>query len=186
MRITLNIRLLIASLVTVTVVGSPAMALAAPPQKVSQDHQQAMQANAENGHMKACQNHEKSINNRMSHIATRGQKQLDLFTTIAERTENFYTKKGKTLDNYDQLVADVNAKKAAAQAAVDTVKSSSVSFKCDGTDPKGAVSTFKDNLKLEISALKAYRTSVKNLIVGVKSVQGTTASSSTGTEGGNQ
>src|SRR6185369_3265620 len=104
-------------------------------------------------------------------IATRGQKQLDLFSTIAERTETFYTNKGKTLSNYDALVADVNAKKAAAQTTVDATKTAVTVFKCDGTDPKGAAASFKDALKNEIDALKAYKTAVKNLIVGVKSVQ---------------
>ena len=67
----------------------------------------------------------------------------------------------------------------------DSVKADSVTFKCDGTDPKGAVSSFKDALKSEIAALQAYRTSVKNLIVGVKSVQGNTTSTDSKTTGGN-
>ncbi len=135
--------------------------------------------------LKVCQNREKAINNILSRIADRGKKQLDLFTTIATKTETFYTNKGKTLSNYDALVADVTAKKDMAQTAVDTIKNSSVSFKCDGTDPKGVISGFKDSLKSEIEVLKAYRTSVKNLIVGVKSVQGTTSSSDNKTTGSN-
>jgi hypothetical protein len=129
-------------------------------------------AKSKDAKLKACQHREKAINNKMERIAARGQKQLDVFSTIATRTETFYTDKGKTLNNYDALVTDVNAKQAAAQAEVDTVKATSVSFKCDGTDPKGAASSFKAALKAEIDALKAYKTSVKNLIVGVKSVQG--------------
>lgn len=136
--------------------------------------------------LKACQNREKAINNIMSRIADRGQKQLDLFSSIATRTETFYADKGKTLSNYDALVAEVNAKQAAAQTAVDAVKSSSVTFACDGTDPKGAASSFKAALKSEIAALKDYRTAVKNLIVGVKSVQGSTTSADNKATGGNQ
>lgn len=134
--------------------------------------------------LKACQNRQKAITNIMARIADRGQKQLTLFGTIATRVETFYTDKGKTLNNYSALVADVNAKQAAAQATVDTIESDSTGFSCDGTDPKGFVDTFKDSLKSEISALQDYRTSVKNLIVGVKSVQGTTTSTTDG--GGNQ
>lgn len=121
--------------------------------------------------LKACQNREKTITNIMSRLAERGQKQLNLFTTIANRTEAFYVAKGKTLTNYDTLVADVATKKAAAQTAIDTIKSTGSTFKCDGTDPKGAVSSFKLNLKTQAAALKEYKTAVKNLIVGVKSVQ---------------
>lgn len=124
--------------------------------------------------LKACQNREASITNIMARLSDRGQKQVDLFTKIAERTETFYTNKGKTLATYDTLVADVSAKKSAAQEAVDTVKSTSVEFKCDGDNPKGVAFTFKESLKTQIAALKEYRTAVKNLIVGVKSVQSTT------------
>ena len=130
--------------------------------------------------LKACTKRQKAITNIMSRIADRGQKQLDLFSTIAERTQAFYADKGKTLANYDELVDDVATKKAATQAVVDTINSTSVTFDCLGEDPKGVISSFKDSLKSEIKALKAYKTSVKNLIVGVKSVQGSSSSSENG------
>jgi len=153
--------------------------------------QAATNSNATNGQtrlaaaqLKVCQRRETVITNIMTRIASRGQKQLTLFSTIASRTETFYTDKGKTLSNYDALVADVNAKQAAAQTAVTAASSASSGFSCDGSDPKGFVSLFKDGLKSEISALQDYRTAVKNLIVGVKSVQGSTTSSANQNNGG--
>ena len=133
--------------------------------------------------LRVCQKREKAITNVMGRIVTRGQKQLDLFSSIATRTEAFYADKGKTLSNYDTLVADVTAKKAAAQAAVDAIKANSVAFKCDGSDPKGASAVFKESLKTETTALKDYKTAVKNLIVGVKSAQGTADSTKDNTGG---
>lgn len=203
MRIAVKISLIASSLTLAVITGAPAMALGQGaansriPERVQAQATQtgtstAAERRAEaqtrlaEAKLKACQNREKAINNIMSRITTRGQKQVDLFSTIADRTETFYTTKGKTLSNYGTLVADVNAKKADAQSAVDTVKANSVSFKCDGTDPKGAATSFKDSLKTEISALKAYKTSVKNLIVGVKSVQGATSSTENQTTGGAQ
>jgi hypothetical protein len=144
----------------------------------------AAQTKLADAKLKACQNRERAIDNLMGRIADRGQKQLDLFSSIATKTETFYTEKGKTLSNYETLVSDVSAKKDAAQTAVDTVKANSVTFKCDGSDPKGMATTFKDSLKTEIAALKDYKTSVKNLIVGVKSVQSaTTSTENKNTEG---
>ena len=134
--------------------------------------------------LKSCQNREKTITTIMSRIADRGQKQFDLFTTIADKTETFYKEKGNTVATYDTLTADLAAKKATAQATIDTVNANKATFKCDETNPRGIVSSFKESLKAEISALKEYRTAVKNLIVGVKSAQGTTASTDT-TEGSN-
>ena len=138
---------------------------------------EAAQTRLETAKLRFCQNREQTIDHIMKRIANRGQKHLDLFTSIATRVEAFYTKKGKTLGNYDQLVATVNSDKAAAQAAVDKLAASSTGFTCGGENPRGAVQTFKSNLKLEIQALQTYRTAVKNLTVGVKSAQGTTSSS---------
>ena len=127
----------------------------------------------------ACKGREKNITSQMSKMATRGQERIDLFTKIAERTETFYVQKGKTLSSYDDLVAAVNSKKASAQAAVDSVVSASANFSCQG-DPKDAAGTFKSNIKAMNSALKEYKTAVKNLIVGVKSVQSTTKAEASG------
>lgn len=146
----------------------------------AEERKAAAQTRLADAKLKVCQNREKAITNIMTRLGDRGQKQVDLFSKIADRTEAFYVKKGKTLTNYDALVADVSAKKTAAQTTVDTIKSTSVEFKCDGSDPKGVVASFKNSLKTEIAALKAYKTSVKNLIVGVKSVQGTTSSADNG------
>lgn len=123
------------------------------------------------GKLMSCQKREASISNIMARVSDRSQKQLDLFSTIADKTEAFYVKRGVTLTNYAALVADVTTQKAAAQTTIDSVKATSVQFKCDGTDPKAVISSFKLQLKAEIAALKTYKTSVKNLIVGVKSVQ---------------
>lgn len=177
----------VTAVVAMALTGIPALALGAANNHA--DAQTTASSRLDTVKLKVCQIREKSIDNIMARIAERGQKQLDLFTTIATRVETFYTSKGKTLSNYDALVADVNAKQAAAQTAVNQVKADKVSFKCDGTDPKGAAASFQSDLKLEISALKDYRTSVKNLIVGVKSVQGTASSSqnsTNNTSGGNQ
>ena len=109
----------------------------------------------------------------MTGAASRGEEKIGLFSNITERTEAFYVSKGKVLSNYADLVAAVNTAKAAAQAAVDTVKAGSDDFKCDGDNPKAAAKLFKIDLQAMNDALKDYRTAVKNLIVGVKSVQAT-------------
>lgn len=173
----------LATVFSLTLVGGVAVAV---PNTRAEEAQTAAQTRLADAKLKACQNREKAINNIMARLADRGQRHLDLFTKIAERTEAFYITKGKTLSNYDALVADVTAKKAAAQTAVNAVKASSVTFKCDGTDPKGAAASFKDSLKNQIAALKDYKTAVKNLIVGVKSVQGSTTSTENSQQQGGQ
>ena len=179
--------------IAVPIVAAALPARAEESQAVAQEKQttaankkEMAQTRLTDAKLKACQHREKAITNIMARISDRGQKQIDLFDTIATRTETFYKSKGKVLSSYDSLVADVATKKADAQAAVDSTKSKAAEFKCDGTDPKGVASAFKDNLKTQNDALKAYKTSVKNLIVGVKSVQGSTTSADKISTGGNQ
>lgn len=166
------------------VLSSSATALAIP--TVANERTVAAQARLDAAKLHVCEVHQKVINNIMNRIADRGQRRLDVYSKIAERVEAFYTKKGKTVSNYDTLVADVNAKKSAAQDAVNKVKDDKADFKCDGSDPKGAAASFKDDLKLEIKALHDYQQSIKNLIVAVKSAQSETTSNGTNEQGGEQ
>src|ERR1700757_77598 len=75
------------------------------------DKKEAAQTRLADAKLKACQNREKAITNIMSRLADRGQKQLNLFSTIADKVEAFYSAKGKTVSNYDALVADLTRKK---------------------------------------------------------------------------
>ncbi|MEX1995371.1 MAG: hypothetical protein WD887_01175 [Candidatus Saccharimonadales bacterium] len=136
-----------------------------------EERREAAKTRLEAAKLRACQNREKAIQNIMARINDRGEKHIVLFTKIADRVKAFYVDKGLTADNYDELVAQVEVKKAAAEAAVASLQSSDVQFKCDSEDPKGTALVFKDLLKQEIDALKAYRTAVKNLIVAVAQAQ---------------
>ncbi len=137
------------------------------------------------GQLKACQNREAAITNIMTRIDTRAQNQLTLFGTIATRLETFYTTKGKTVSNYNQLLAAIASAKAQAETDFGTLQTNS-NFTCSSTDPKGMVTAFQSYLKMEISDLQNYRTAVKNLIVAVATANGVTVSSSnqSSTQGG--
>lgn len=124
--------------------------------------------------LRACEDRQAAIRTIMNRIADRGQKRLDLFSTIADRAETFYTSKGKTLADYATLLADLHTKATAAQTAVDALKNAGTAFSCGSTDPHGAVATFRADLQAENTALQAYRSAVRALIVGIKSVTGTT------------
>jgi hypothetical protein len=131
----------------------------------------AAKTRLEEAKLRACQNRERAIQNIMARISDRGQKHLDLFTKIADRVKAFHEDKGLNAENYDALVAEIDAKKAEAQAAVDVLKSSDLTFDCESEDPKGTVTAFKDMTKDMIDALQAYRTAVKDLIVAVAKAQ---------------
>ncbi len=125
----------------------------------------------------------------MNRVVTRGTNQTQLFTTIATRVESFYASKGLSLSNYSQLVTAVNNAAITAQTDLNALKSVGT-FSCTSSSPQGQVSAFRTALQTEIQDLKAYRNTVKNLIVGVKSVAGSTNSSTSTstniTQGGSQ
>jgi hypothetical protein len=148
-------------------------------QTTATEKKAAAQTRLADSKLKACQNRETAITNIMARMSDRGQKQIDLFTTITERVETFYTDKGKTLATYDSLVTAVTDAKTDAQTAVDTTKVTSTGFSCDSDNPKGFVDSFKAAVKTRIDALNTYKTAVKNLIIGVKSVQSTAADKQT-------
>ncbi len=124
----------------------------------------------ESAKLRVCQIRQKNIQKIMTRAVVRAENQVKVFTTISNRVTSFYVKKGNTLPNYDELVAAVDATKAKVQTDI-TGLQSQASFSCDSDDPKGSTETFKTVLKQVNEDLKTYRTAIKNLIVGVKSVQ---------------
>lgn len=129
-----------------------------------------------NNKQKVCENRQAEIKALLMKISTRATNHIAVFTKIAERTEKFYADKGNVLDNYSALVAEVATKKTAAQAAVTNLTSIAEVFTCDVTNPQASIQVVRDALHAKRDAMQAYRTAVKNLIVGVKSVNGVTNS----------
>lgn len=161
-----------------TEVENEAAGLRAPAASGSQErasgHLQLVEDRLAGDKLKRCRQRERNVTNIMARIVDRSTKQIDLFSLIASRTEIFYARKGKTLDSYSQLVAAVNAARNTAQTDLRTLKNTE-SFSCNSTNPKGQVATFQAALQGEIQDLKAFRSAVKNLVVGVKSVQTATS-----------
>lgn len=150
-------------------------------QELRQSRQENRQHRLEANKLRVCENRKARIAAIMTRSVNRAEKQIELFSTIAERVKAFYAKKGRTVASYDTMVAAVDAAKAKAQADLETLKTVD-SFDCSADDPKGDAEAFKLALKTINQDLKDYRTSVKNLIVAVKSAQSTAAKEQEGGE----
>lgn len=120
--------------------------------------------------LKVCKNREKNITTIMTNHVERANKQMEVFMKITDRVEKFYQEKGKTVANYDELVAAVDTAMNKAQTDIDALKD--FHFSCDSTDPKSTATEFKTAIQTEIKDMKAYKTAVVNLIKAVKSAQG--------------
>ena len=125
--------------------------------------------------LELCKAREQRIAATMTQMSSRGENHLAVFTKIADRVEAFYKDKGRTVANYDALVAEVDAKRQAAETAIESTKSVDGVFSCDSDNPKIASEQFRDAFRAQVAALKDYRTAIKNLIVAVKSAQSTEA-----------
>ena len=140
---------------------------------------QSNSAKLDENKRKVCEKRQANITRTMGKMQTRGESQLAVFTKIADRTKAFYEEKQRTVENYTDLVAAVDEKKAATQLAIDAGNEAIGDFSCDASDPTAIKDLFKAQLKDQIAALKAYKTAVKDLIVGVKSAQGQASRSQT-------
>ncbi len=136
--------------------------------------------------LEICKGREENINNRIARIADRSTKHLELFSQIAERTQAFYINNELTVDDYQALIDDVMAKKSAAETAVASISTVTSDFSCTDENPKLAIESFKTSLKTSIDVLKEYRTSVKNLIIAVKSAASSTPTNTDNTPAENQ
>lgn len=124
--------------------------------------------------LKACQAKEDAIKKRSDQLTKMANNMLDKFDKIAARVEKYYTDtvvpSGKTVSNYDALVADITAKKTAVQTALTKAQTDTLAFSCTSDNPKGQLTQFREDMQAVKKALKDYRTSIKNLIVAVRSV----------------
>lgn len=133
--------------------------------------------------LELCQKREGKVQNIMARAAQRGEKQIAVFTKIADRTEAFYKDKGLSIDNYATLVVAVENAKSAAEAQVAATKAIGVDFNCDSENPLGTSDAFKESVEAQKTAMKAFKTAVKNLIVAVKTAAEASAEA-TSSEGG--
>lgn len=126
--------------------------------------------------LKACEAHQGEINTRSGSLAKLVDTMVGKFDAIVTRVEEYYLTKavpaGKVVTNYDELVADIAAKKIQISTDLDTAKKDVSDFSCTGDNPKGQITEYRTDMQLVKKDLQAYRTSIKNLLVAIRSAVG--------------
>jgi len=126
----------------------------------------------------SCESRQEVIKNRMANLLRMSTNMVEVFDNIKQRVQEYYQNKvltnGKTLPSYENLVQMTQTKKDSVQTALDTAASDSEQFSCASDDPKEALTTFRKDMQSVKTALKDYRTSIKNLIVAIRTVKLTT------------
>lgn len=121
--------------------------------------------------LSACQRREPAIRSIMATTTARSERQLIVFTQIAERTKKFYEQRGHKAQDYDALIQEVAMRRVLVEDAVEATKQAGHTFQCEGDHPKADIVSFTDQIHLQQQLMNDYRISIKNLIQAVRSVQ---------------
>lgn len=123
--------------------------------------------------LKACRERERTIANRADHLLRLVTNMEEKFDAISGRVQQYYTSTvlpgGRKIVGYDGLVADIQAKKLAVQDDLASAQQISGTFTCEGENPRGQLTQFRQDMQDVKASLKAYRTTIRNLIVAVHS-----------------
>ncbi len=162
---------------TATLFAVPVVSYATPNNRMAATVGQSVtSARLTEAKLKVCQNREAAIQKRSTQLTKLVKNMTTNFDGIAARVEKYYTNKvlpsGKTVANYDALVADITAKKNAAKTALDKADADAAAFNCASDDPKAQLTQFRTDMQTVKQDLKDYRTAIKNLIVAVRTAVG--------------
>lgn len=132
----------------------------------------SVKQNTPSGMIRSCEARLSAVKKRMTQLVRLSKSMEEKFDTITHRTENYYLNKvvptGKTLDNYSQLRSDINAKMSVVTIAISDAQKDIDNFNCSSDNPKDLYSNFVKNMQKVKSALKEYRTSIKNFIQAIR------------------
>lgn len=157
---------LVSSVLSIFLLTAPTLAQAAKPSPLP------ARRGLTQASLRSCQAKEEAVKTRMTSLTNLAKNIEDKFDAIAKRVEDFYIltviPSGKSVPNYDALVADISAKKAVVQTDLTSAQGKVTAFSCTDNDPRGLLTQFRVDMQKVKSDLKLYRTSIKNLIVAVR------------------
>lgn len=145
------------------------------------------QSRLQGSKLQACQALSKNISTRSTHMNDLVLKMEKTFDSIAQGIENYYLTKlvpqGKTVANYDALVADIQTQKSALLPLLAAIQTDISNFSCDGNNPVAQLTQYRTDMQAVLQGLQSYRKAVRNLIVAVASVKGVSESNDNSASG---
>ncbi|NCU30753.1 hypothetical protein EOL73_01990 [Candidatus Saccharibacteria bacterium] len=116
--------------------------------------------------LEQCQKKQAGVETKLSKMTAQGQKQADVFKKILDRVEQFRI--NKNYDEQKELYDKANAAYEEAVKLGDNASEISDLADCAEGNLKAVVESFREEQKLQISALKTFRSAVNDYIVAVK------------------
>ncbi|MEK9178720.1 MAG: hypothetical protein AAB801_02985 [Patescibacteria group bacterium] len=137
--------------------------------------------------LKVCKGRTISLRNRVKNTVDRGRKMHARLENLVSAVDKFYTNRlvpqGLTLENHDELLADIDTAEANVKSLLDQAKVTGEEFDCESDDPKGQLELFKEDMKEVIEAFKEYKLSVRAFVKEVKDLAAENSSSTEESEG---
>lgn len=125
---------------------------------------------------RGCQQREQSIQKRSGQLLRLATNMLEVFERIAERVKTYYltvvVPNGQSLEQYNELLASIDQRKTEVEDALEVAANTASSFDCTDSNPKQQLQEFRQDMQNVKRSLKLYRTAIKDLIVGVRSITG--------------
>jgi hypothetical protein len=129
--------------------------------------------------LEACKAREEAIKNRkksLLRLATEALKRMDGWV---EKLKKFYEGKmvpnGKTVSNYNDLLAEIERTRTEAVASLDKASGLADEFSCNADNPKEVYKEFRLAMQETKTKLFEYRKAIKNLLVAIRKVAGEVA-----------
>ncbi|HSW78607.1 MAG TPA: hypothetical protein VLF88_01125 [Candidatus Babeliales bacterium] len=127
----------------------------------AQEHTQAQR-------QKSCEARKSSLEKRMTNAVAHAKKHKAVFDKMFTRVQNFYTTKKLNVTDYDSHKANVVTAQTNAQASIDALAALDVNVDCSSQNVADSVSAFQQAVKTSRDSLKAYRTTLVDLINSLK------------------
>ena len=121
---------------------------------------------------RSCEARVDSVARRTDNLIKFVDNVINTFDKITTRVKDYYVQNvqaNSPIDNYDTLLADINAKKVVAQDTLIKSQDLVADFDCNSDDIQTTLQEFNTQMKDVKAALQEYRTAIKNLIVAVHS-----------------
>jgi hypothetical protein len=131
-----------------------------------------------------CENRKTEATNKLNAFDNSAHKHVVRLNSVYVKLKAYQATNNVTVANYATLTADADTKKVAAEQAVatlDLLKANGIDC-ATNTDPASTLTTIKSSARDARNALKAYRTSLKNIVVAFAQAKSSTDDSNTSTD----
>jgi hypothetical protein len=134
---------------------------------------------------KVCEHIQNAVNHKLSAFNNHASTYLTRLNNVFTKLQAYQTTNNLPVSNYNDLVTAATTAQTNATVAVDALNSLGSTLDCTSTDPGAMLSSVKEGATSARDSLKAYRTSLKDIVVALAHAQSNNSDSTdtTTTEG---